>query len=321
MRAREPAPALPGRGGPGRAVRLAWALALSLSLAPILWAQDGMTLDVPGARVFTAQEVLGALAEAYPGRFSPPRKVGSDWGTELDGKLFLWADGRLLPASLAGSASSYAPQPFYAYPLEGPAIKAPSPEERSRMEAILAQRDRNPPSRHPEFLDRLWGASTEAQAWANQKKLRFLGKEILLHRDLLEEVSRVEADIVALADKDAEVAAWADGLGSVSSYYWRDIAGTQSRSYHSYGAAIDLVPKRSGGRAWYWLDARASGLDWMALPASARIKVPKAVIEAFEARGFVWGGKWTFWDSVHFEYRPEILLLNGRRPRVQGSLR
>ena len=38
---------------------------------------------------------------------------------------------------------------------------------------------------------------------------------------------------------------------------------------------------------------------------------PETFIEAFERRGFVWGGKWFFYDTMHFEYRPEILALNG----------
>jgi hypothetical protein len=35
------------------------------------------------------------------------------------------------------------------------------------------------------------------------------------------------------------------------------------------------------------------------------------VIKAFEAYGFIWGGKWTFYDTMHFEYRPELLILGG----------
>lgn len=301
-----------------RSIALLLGLGLAWTLA--LHSQDNPPPGLPGTRSFSPQEVLESLAAAYPGRFSPPRKVGGDWGTELDGILFLWAEGRLLPAKLASTGKTWASQPFYAYPAELPAFRQPTEEERTRMTAALQQRDSKPPLRHADFLDRLWGASTEAQAWAEQKRVRFLGKEILLHRDLLEELARVEADIVALANTDPQVGAWADGLGEASAYYWRDIAGTQSRSYHSYGVALDLVPAKTGGKAWYWLDARASGLDWLALPYSARTLVPASVVKAFEARGFIWGGKWTFWDTVHFEYRPEILILNGLKPGIQARL-
>ena len=30
---------------------------------------------------------------------------------------------------------------------------------------------------------------------------------------------------------------------------------------------------------------------------------------AFEAEGFIWGGKWSEFDLMHFEYRPELILL------------
>jgi hypothetical protein len=33
-------------------------------------------------------------------------------------------------------------------------------------------------------------------------------------------------------------------------------------------------------------------------------------VRAFESHGFVWGGKWLFFDTIHFEYRPELLLLS-----------
>jgi len=34
--------------------------------------------------------------------------------------------------------------------------------------------------------------------------------------------------------------------------------------------------------------------------------IPWQVVEAFEAEGFIWGGKWNHFDCMHFEYRPEF---------------
>jgi hypothetical protein len=28
-------------------------------------------------------------------------------------------------------------------------------------------------------------------------------------------------------------------------------------------------------------------------------------VEIFERHGFIWGGKWYHYDTMHFEYRPE----------------
>ena len=46
--------------------------------------------------------------------------------------------------------------------------------------------------------------------------------------------------------------------------------------------------------------------DWR--PARARNLIPHAVVEIFERHGFIWGGKWFHYDTMHFEYRPELLL-------------
>ena len=31
------------------------------------------------------------------------------------------------------------------------------------------------------------------------------------------------------------------------------------------------------------------------------------IVEIFERHGFIWGGKWSYYDTMHFEYRPELL--------------
>jgi len=38
------------------------------------------------------------------------------------------------------------------------------------------------------------------------------------------------------------------------------------------------------------------------------LDAPDIVIDIFEKEGFIWGGKWTVWDNMHFEYRPELIL-------------
>ena len=46
-------------------------------------------------------------------------------------------------------------------------------------------------------------------------------------------------------------------------------------------------------------------LAW-ARAASANT-LPAEVIDIFERHGFIWGGKWSHYDTMHFEYRPELL--------------
>ena len=40
-----------------------------------------------------------------------------------------------------------------------------------------------------------------------------------------------------------------------------------------------------------------------------RNRVPAAIVEIFERHGFIWGGKWYHYDTMHFEYRPELIAL------------
>jgi hypothetical protein len=40
--------------------------------------------------------------------------------------------------------------------------------------------------------------------------------------------------------------------------------------------------------------------------------MPPEIVAIFERHGFIWGGKWRHYDTMHFEYRPELLGLRGR---------
>jgi len=80
----------------------------------------------------------------------------------------------------------------------------------------------------------------------------------------------------------------------------RPIAGTDRPSAHGAGIAIDLAKVHSN----YW--------RWSKPDANGRIpyknEIPWEIIRVFEKHGFIWGGKWYHYDTMHFEYRPEILL-------------
>lgn len=79
-------------------------------------------------------------------------------------------------------------------------------------------------------------------------------------------------------------------------YNCRKIQGTPRRSMHAYGAAIDISTRYSD----YWMWSGGEGAAW-------RNRIPMEVVEAFERHGFIWGGKWRHFDTMHFEYRPELL--------------
>jgi hypothetical protein len=120
----------------------------------------------------------------------------------------------------------------------------------------------------------------------------------------------VEERVLQLAETDPEVARFISSLSGVFGYYYREVDGTDSLSYHAYGAAIDLMPSSYQRWQMYWRWARNTGRAWYEIDYSDRYIIPDTVVRAFEAHGFIWGGKWHFYDTIHFEYRPEILLLN-----------
>ena len=42
-----------------------------------------------------------------------------------------------------------------------------------------------------------------------------------------------------------------------------------------------------------------------AQPFPYRSDTPAEIVEIFEKHGFIWGGRWFHYDTMHFEYRPE----------------
>ena len=82
-------------------------------------------------------------------------------------------------------------------------------------------------------------------------------------------------------------------------YNCRVIAGTKRKSVHSYAAAIDINLKHAN--YWRWTKPGRGGRY------RHRNRIPWEIVSIFEEHGFIWGGKWYHYDTMHFEYRPEIL--------------
>jgi hypothetical protein len=125
----------------------------------------------------------------------------------------------------------------------------------------------------------------------------FLGQRLRVHQSVRQAVMAVEARLRALLRARPELRGQLLPLGG--GYARRNIAGTERRSAHAYGIAIDINPRRAA----YWRrNMRGGGKS---VPASS---VPdQAIVDAFEAEGFIWGGRWYHVDTMHFEYRPELL--------------
>lgn len=281
---------------------LLWSVASS-------WGQAGATFSGP---TFGADEVFQALAAAYPGWVSV-RPGFLEPTLTVDGRDFVWAQGRLLPTDQASDWQKYAAQPFYPYPSQVPQVSQWTDDQIAEAETKIGARMNGPLRRNSAFFDTLWGIHDRGSADAAQKQVRFFGMKVTVHQTLEGPLGRVEARLRAARTQDASLDQFLKSLASLDGYNWRDIAGTQSRSNHAYGSAVDLIPRNFKDKTPYWLWSAQDGGPWYRRAWDHRWEPHPAVVAAFEAEGFLWGGKWLLFDTIHFEYRPEILILNKQR--------
>lgn len=143
--------------------------------------------------------------------------------------------------------------------------------------------------------DALFKATFGATSAAVQQKLvtvDFVGQPVKFHARAAAALGKVSVRLEQLVAKTPALAAYVTGeLGGT--FEWRPIANTNRLSAHSYGIAIDIVVAKSN----YW--------EWESPPAWKN-QIPQAIVDAFEAEGFAWGGRWYHYDTMHFEYRPEL---------------
>jgi hypothetical protein len=121
------------------------------------------------------------------------------------------------------------------------------------------------------------------------------GAKILFARanGAAEHLEAVAAEIAKLPTAIRHAAAPAAGT-----YSCRPVKDTGRLSMHAYDAAIDLNLKFSN--YWLWEAKGAANIPY-------RNRMPREIVDAFEHHGFIWGGRWYHYDTMHFEYRPELL--------------
>jgi D-alanyl-D-alanine carboxypeptidase len=122
----------------------------------------------------------------------------------------------------------------------------------------------------------------------------FLGQKLKVHRKVVPRFAAVEARLKEAVAKDAKLSPFLQGIGGT--FNWRNIAGTDRPSAHSWGVSMDINVKRSH----YWRWAKDATVTW-------KNEIPQVIVDAFESQGFIWGGRWYHYDTMHFEYRPELL--------------
>ena len=122
------------------------------------------------------------------------------------------------------------------------------------------------------------------------------GKRLMVTR-----INGVAAQLTAVSKALDELPAKFDIflVPSAGTYNCRPIAGTDRASAHGHGIAIDLSTRKTD--YWRWTKGNSGGV----IPY--RNSIPQEIVAIFEKHGFIWGGKWYHYDTMHFEYRPELL--------------
>lgn len=113
-------------------------------------------------------------------------------------------------------------------------------------------------------------------------------------------VNNVDKKLYAIGQEIAKLPKneriWAE---NATTYAYRVIKDTDRLSMHSFGIAIDLAPTTTQ----YWKDEAPNETDKIGYKNT----MPLSIVRIFEKYGFIWGGRWYHYDTMHFEYRPELL--------------
>ncbi|OXA76891.1 hypothetical protein B0A58_06435 [Flavobacterium branchiophilum NBRC 15030 = ATCC 35035] len=125
---------------------------------------------------------------------------------------------------------------------------------------------------------------------------KLVGQKLLVSR--INGVAEKMQNISKALDEHPE---WKTYLTNIAgTFVWRKIAGTNRLSNHSFGITIDINIKNA--HYWQW-DCKCKN-EFTKL--KYRNAIPMGLVQIFEKNGFIWGGRWKHYDTMHFEYRPEL---------------
>jgi hypothetical protein len=226
-----------------------------------------------------------ALIAAYPDQFA----------SYTDSEL-VWKDGTRMPLGSAGRTKPFSElldrpdirdQFAIPYPLATAPFRSPEVDEdpgRIRNEA---------------FFLKMYGDCRKGEVTPHMRSIAWLPKHGGGNVNVTT-VNGVADQLVKVSHELDELpAAMIKYLVPMSGIYnCRPIAKTNRLSVHAFGAAVDINAKF--GNYWLWSKQQAGKLVW-------QNQIPHEIVEIFERYGFIWGGRWYHIDSLHFEYRPELI--------------
>ena len=212
-----------------------------------------------------------------------------------EGNALVWRDGKRMIIDDGRGAKTPAAR------IEAPDLKDMLAEPYPVGAAAPPAHDVDPGrARNGEFFNAMYGDCRRDEVRKNLVPVVWLAKK--WGKTL--EVTRVNG----VAERLAAVSAELDRLPvrfdvhlfpPAGTYNCRAIAGTERVSPHGLGIAIDISTKQAD--YWRWSKAGVDGRP------AYRNRIPPEIVTIFEKHGFIWGGKWYHYDTMHFEYRPELL--------------
>ncbi len=251
----------------------------------VLGAVSGVGSAALAADPLPYEASAAALIAAYP-----------DFLSSRDGNDLVWTDGTKMPID-----DGKGEKPFETM-LNGPDIKDQFAQPYAPGKPAAAPDVNQDPGRirYDALFRKMYGDCRKGGVGKDMEAVAWLPK----HRGGKVMFSIINGAAKALQDVSDELDALPEPLikflkPTAGTFNCRVIAGTDRASMHSYGVAIDI----NTAHAHYWRNAKADGKGRLAYQND----IPIEVVEIFERHGFIWGGKWYHYDTMHFEYRPELL--------------
>jgi hypothetical protein len=230
--------------------------------------------------VLAQDPALDALVRAYP-----------DFLASHDGRVLIWKDGTRMSVSDGRSDKSFQEK------LRNPSIldQLSIPYVKGALATPPGPQDDPGRFRNIAFFDKMYGDCSKGQVQKKLTKVAWLLKtgggfvQITTVNSVADKLRAVSEELDRLPPEINKYA-----FPHAGTFNCRAVKDTGNRSAHAWGAAIDINTKFAD----YWLWAKNGGY---------RNRIPFDIVDIFERHGFIWGGKWGHFDTMHFEYRPELL--------------
>jgi hypothetical protein len=245
------------------------------SFAVLCW------LSGPVLPVLAQEKPVETLVRAYP-----------DFLIGQDERVVIWKDGTRMPVSDGLGAKTFEEKLHRAsildqlsipYP-KGPLEKPPGLQEDPGRFRNLA------------FFDKMYGDCSKGEVQKKLTKVAWLPKsgggsvQITTVNGVADRLRAISAELDVLRPELKKFA-----FPSAGTFNCRTVKDTGVRSMHAWGVAIDVNTEFAD----YWL--------WNPKGIGYRNRLPFEIVQIFEKYRFIWGGKWEHFDTMHFEYRPELL--------------